>query len=167
MRTISRAIALTMAAVLALPVLGNETALDSAERPLPEFELPALDASAWQPERLEGRPWVINFWATWCPPCIEEIPAMNRAWQALEPQGVGMLAINAGEGEAAVQAFMQKVAIDFPVLLGATDTLANWKIRALPTTLVIDASGQVVYEALGPREWDDEALLQQVLALRP
>jgi len=90
---------------------------------------------------------------------------MNAAWAILEPKGVGMLAINAGEGELAVKSFLDKIAIDFPTLMGDNDSLSNWSVRALPTTIVVNHKGQVVYEALGPREWDDEKLLQQVIDL--
>ena len=139
--------------------------LSEVDRALPEFQLPALDQTLWTAQALKGKPWVINFWATWCPPCIEEIPSMNAAYDILEPQGIGMLAINAGEGALAVETFLEKIAIDFPNVLGDADTLINWSVRALPTTIVINADGEVVYEALGPREWDDEQLLQQVVDL--
>lgn len=139
--------------------------LTAVNRALPDFELPTLDQTLWTADSLKGKPWVINFWATWCPPCIEEIPSMNAAYDILEPQGIGMLAINAGEGALAVETFLQKISIDFPNVLGDTDTLLNWSIVALPTTIVINADGEVVYEALGPREWDDEQLLQNVVDL--
>ena len=139
--------------------------LSEVDRELPEFQLAALDQTLWNAQALKGKPWVINFWATWCPPCIEEIPSMNAAYDILEPQGIGMLAINAGEGALAVETFLEKIAIDFPNVLGDADTLINWSVRALPTTIVINADGEVVYEALGPREWDDEQLLQQVVDL--
>lgn len=139
--------------------------LSEVDRTLPEFSLPALDETLWTPDTLKGKPWVINFWATWCPPCIEEIPSMNAAYEILEPQGIGMLAINAGEGALAVEAFLQKIPIEFPNVLGDADSLPNWSVKALPTTIVVDAEGRVVYEALGPREWDDEALLQHVIDL--
>ena len=140
--------------------------LKEVNRTLPEFDLVSMDDGLWQAESLEGKVWVINFWATWCPPCVEEIPSMNEAWHALEDQGVGMLAINAGEGRGAVETFLNRISIDFPILLGDGNTLANWSIRALPTTVVVNASGKVVYEALGPREWNEEALLAKVLELR-
>ena len=152
----------------ALPPASNsymQQGLTDVDRTLPAFSLPALDDTLWTPESLEGKPWVINFWATWCPPCIEEIPSMNAAYAVLEPQGVGMLAVNAGEGALAVEAFLQKISIEFPNVLGDMDSLSNWSIKALPTTIVVDADGQVVYEALGPREWDDDALLQRVIDL--
>lgn len=139
--------------------------LSEVDRTLPEFSLPALDDTVWTPDSLKGKPWVINFWATWCPPCIEEIPSMNAAYEVLEPQGIGMLAINAAEGALAVEAFLQKISIEFPNVLGDANTLLNWTVKGLPTTIVVDSEGRVVYEALGPREWDDEALLQQVIDL--
>ncbi|MFK7889369.1 MAG: TlpA family protein disulfide reductase [Granulosicoccus sp.] len=151
--------------LLTAPALAAEQSISPVERTLPEFELASLDNQVWSVQALKGQPWIINFWATWCPPCIEEIPSMNAAWGKLEAQGVGMLAINAGEGLEAVSSFAQKITIDFPVLLGDSATLANWSVRALPTTIVVDANGKVVYEALGPREWDDESLLSKVTEL--
>ncbi|MFK7996681.1 MAG: TlpA family protein disulfide reductase [Granulosicoccus sp.] len=144
---------------------GPEQQLAKVERMVPTFELRALDGTPWTRELLKGRPWVINFWASWCPPCIEEIPSMNAAFDVLEPQGIGMLAINAGEGAELVEEFLEKVSIDFPSVVGDANTLPNWSIKALPTTIVVDAEGVVVYEALGPREWDDERLLKQVVDL--
>ena len=142
-----------------------EQLLSSIERTVPAFELPSIDNTLWTVDTLQGKPWVINFWATWCTPCIEEIPSMNAAFEVLEPLGIGMLAINAGEGTEAVEEFLAKIAIDFPNILGNADTLPNWSVKALPTTIVVNADGDIVYEALGPREWDDEQLLQQVVEL--
>jgi thiol-disulfide isomerase/thioredoxin len=145
-------------------VLAQES-LTSVERVVPEFSLMGMDNKEWDAESLSGKLWVVNFWATWCPPCIEEIPSMNKAWEVLEPEGIGMLAINAGEGRTAVEEFLGKIPIDFPTLLGDMDTLPNWAARALPTTVVIDSSGKVIFEALGPREWDDQELLQKIIDL--
>lgn len=142
-----------------------EQQLTEVDRELPAFELAGVDTQTWDSASLLGKPWVINFWATWCPPCIEEIPSMNRAWTTLEQRGVGMLAINAGEGADAVAQFLDDIPIDFPTLLGDGNTLPNWSVKALPTTIVIDSNGTVVFEALGPREWDDDELLQRVIGL--
>lgn len=159
-------VALAVAVLVAFAGISHaQQRLSKAERDLPTFQLESVATGAWDASRLQGKPWVINFWATWCPPCIEEIPSMNAAWDVLEAEGVGMLAINAGEGEVAVKTFLTRIAIDFPTLLGDGDSLANWSVRALPTTIVVNAKGEVVYEALGPREWDDEQLLAQVLEL--
>ncbi len=142
-----------------------EQLVTEVERPLPDFELASLDGQTFNKSTLAGKPWIVNFWASWCGPCIEEIPAMNRAWEAVEPDGIGMLAINAGEGQEAIETFLAKVPVDFEVILGDGDTLPDWNVVALPTTVVVDANGQVVFEALGPREWDDPQLLDRVRAL--
>ncbi len=146
---------------------GSMEGLKKVQRDVPAFDLRDTTDVTWSPNSLKGKPWIINFWATWCAPCIEEMPAMNTAWQKLEDQEVGMLAINAGEGLPAVEEFLAKLSIDFPVLLGdGASTLPNWSVMGLPTTVVVDTEGKVVYEAVGPREWDDDELLQQVLDLR-
>jgi thiol-disulfide isomerase/thioredoxin len=147
-----------------MEMLAQES-LTPVERVVPEFSLKGMGDKEWDVESLSGKFWVVNFWATWCPPCIEEIPSMNKAWEVLEPAGIGMLAINAGEGRTAVEEFLGKISIDFPILLGDMDSLPNWSARALPTTLVIDKSGKVVFEALGPREWDDPELLKRIIGL--
>ena len=91
---------------------------------------------------------------------------MNTAWETLEPAGVGMLAVNVGETPEAIEAFLEKVSIDFPIALGdGATTMPDWQARALPTTLIVDASGRVVHEALGPRDWDDEGLIARIAAL--
>jgi thiol-disulfide isomerase/thioredoxin len=142
-----------------------QESLTPVERDVAEFSLVGMDNKEWDAEALSGKLWVVNFWATWCPPCIEEIPSMNKAWDVLEPEGIGMLAINAGEGRVAVEEFLGKIPINFPTLLGNIDSLPNWSVRALPTTLVIDQSGKVIFEALGPREWDNQELLQEIIDL--
>jgi len=143
-----------------------DISLTEVDRPVPPFELKALDGTTVDAEALDGKPWVVNFWATWCSPCIEEMPAMNTAWRTLEPAGLGMLAVNVGESRAAIEAFVERVPIDFPILLGdGARTLPDWGARALPTTLVLDRSGRIVYEAVGPRAWDDAELIRRLAAL--
>ena len=139
--------------------------LTPVDRNLPNFSLLGLDGTQYTPETLKGKPWIINFWATWCPPCVYELPSMNAAYKIVEPQGIGMLAINVAEGANAIQPFLKRVPIDFPVVLGEVSTMAQWSARVLPTTIVVDANGKVVYEAQGEREWDDAALLQSVIDL--
>lgn len=154
------------AATLASPATAADVSLADVDRAVPAFELPMLDGSTLEPADLAGRPWLINFWATWCAPCIEEMPAMNTAWETLEPAGVGMLAVNVGETTEAIEAFLEKVPVDFPIALGdGASTLPDWGARALPTTLVIDADGRIVHEALGPRDWDDPELVARIAAL--
>ncbi len=140
--------------------------LTPTDRELPAFELPDLNDEAWTAESITGQPYIVNFWATWCAPCVHELPAMNRAAEQLIDKGVGMVAINLGEGSRAVGAFMQQVPIDFPVLLGNSKTFPNWNVKGLPTTYIVSAEGKIIASAVGPREWDDPEFIDYMLSLR-
>ncbi len=121
---------------------------------------------AWDVATLGGKPWIINFWATWCGPCVHELPAMNRAAAQLVENGVGMLAINVGESPAEIAAFLQRVPIDFPVLMGSRRTFSSWNVLGLPTTFIVSAQGKIIAHAIGPREWDDADFVAYMLTLR-
>jgi peroxiredoxin len=148
-----------------------------AERPLlkqlsgrstaPAFEYSDLNDKIHKLADYKGKPIIINFWATWCPPCRKEMPSMNRAWKHLKDEGIQMLAINIGEDEANVHLFQNEHPIDFPILLDPTsESLENWRIRGLPTTYVISPNGTVAYSAIGPRKWDDTRILDKIRALK-
>lgn len=151
--------------------------LNPADRPVPAFELPAYEAKpadaaeetkpgVWSPEAFAGDAVIVNFWASWCAPCRAEMPSLNRAWEKVKDKGVQMLAINLGDSEAEIERFMSQVPIDFPVAMSSNPSdLQTWGVRGLPTTLVIDSNGQIVLELVGPAEWDEDELLDPVLAL--
>lgn len=136
-------------------------------QPAPHFRLIDLDNKIHTLADYNGKPLIVNFWATWCKPCREELPSFNRAWAKVNDQGIQMLAINIGEEKDAVFNFIKEYPIDFKVLLDPqSDELANWKMRGLPTTFIVDSYGRVVYRAIGEREWDNDELLAKILALK-
>ncbi len=136
-------------------------------QPAPDFRLLDLDNKIHTLADYKGKPLIVNFWATWCRPCREELPSLNRAWAKVKDQGVKMIAINIGEDPTAVFSFIQQYPIDFRVLLDPeSDELNNWQMKGLPTTYILNAEGKVVYQAIGDREWDNDELLTKVLALR-
>lgn len=160
------------AALLVLVFTGNVLAADQTltpiDRELPPFSLEGVDGKVHSPETLQGKTWLINFWAVWCAPCLEELPSLNRAWDKLQDHDVGMLAINIGEDADKIAQFLEDndLAIDFPIVIGdKLRTLGNWSARALPHTVVVSPAGKVVYEAVGPREWDDQRLVDAIIAL--
>lgn len=135
--------------------------------PAPDFQLLDTDGNTHRLSDYRGKPVIINFWTTWCPPCREEIPSMNRAWQQLEQEGIAMLAINVGEDEETVFIFSADYPTDFPVLMDQTGAvIAEWPVKGLPTTFVVAPDGTIAYRAIGSREWDDRILLDRVRALR-
>jgi peroxiredoxin len=134
-------------------------------QPAPDFELVDVDGDKHRLSDYRGKPLIINFWATWCPPCREEMPSMNRAWSKVKDD-VSMLAINVGEDEDTIFIFSADYPIDFPVLLDRSgDVIREWPVKGLPTTFVLDREGNIRYMAVGAREWDDVALLEIVKGL--
>jgi peroxiredoxin len=130
--------------------------------PAAQFQLPDLDGNIHRLQDYRGKPVIINFWASWCPPCRKELPSMNRAWKKIKGE-VAMIAINVGEDEETIKRFMQDYPIDFQVLLDKNvSSMQMWPINGLPTTFVVSPDGNIHYQAVGEREWDNEELLQKV-----
>jgi thiol-disulfide isomerase/thioredoxin len=114
-----------------------------------------------------GKVVIVNFWATWCPPCRYELPSMERAYQRLKDKGVEMLAINVGEDADTIFTFTVDYPVTFPLLMDRDSKVINdYPVMGLPTTYVIDNKGRLVYRAIGTREWDDAALVQKILDLK-
>jgi peroxiredoxin len=133
----------------------------------PSFKLMDMDDTTHSLADYKGKPVIINFWATWCPPCRAELPSMNRAWQKIKDEDIAMIAINVGEDEDTIFAFSGEYPIDFTVLLDESgEEINKWPIKGLPTTFVLDPEGKIVYQAVGGREWDDDALLDKVRELK-
>ncbi len=142
------------------------TRLDDAP-PAPDFSLLDMDGAVYRLSDYRGRVVIVNFWATWCPPCREEMPSMQRAWEQLQAEGIVMLGINVGEDEDTIFQFTADYPVDFPLPMDRDSAVTGlWPVRGLPTTFVVDPAGRLVYQAIGSREWDDPALLDLVRALR-
>lgn len=133
----------------------------------PDFVLTAPDGSRHSLVEMRGKPVIVNFWATWCPPCRAEMPSMQRAWEQIKDDGILMLAVNVGEDAQTISQFTSEVPVDFPLPMDLDSKVTQrWPMRGLPTTFVVDPEGRLVYKAQGEREWDDPALLDLVRALK-
>jgi len=132
-----------------------------------DFSLQDTEGKTHRLSDYRGKPVIINFWTTWCPPCREELPSMNRAWHQLEQEGIAMLAINMGEDEDTIFVFSADYPTDFPILMDQTgEVIEQWPVKGLPTTYVVAPDGTIAYRAIGSREWDDAELLDKVRALK-
>ena len=114
----------------------------------------------------KGQVLIVNFWATWCPPCIHEMPALQNLRTTLRERGLEVLGINMGETQAQVDTFTNQVAVDFPLLLdeNMVATMA-WQVQNLPTTFVVNKDGMIIYAEVGDKPWDDPVIMQQIEAL--
>lgn len=116
----------------------------------PDFTLTTLDGEDLTLSDLRGRPVVVNFWATWCPPCRAEIPALDQAGRELGGDVV-ILGVDVQEDPAAVAAFAAEIGMRYPVALDETAAVARaYRVRAFPTTYFIDSRGVVVDVISGP-----------------
>jgi peroxiredoxin len=121
------------------------------------FEVPTPEGGKLTLADFRGRVVLLNFWATWCGPCKEEMPAMERLYQKFREQGLVVLALsNDSEGSTkSVARFVKESGFTFPVGLDSRLRVASlYGIRVLPASLIIDRKGGISYIALGPREWD-------------
>jgi peroxiredoxin len=109
----------------------------------PDFTLVSLDGNSVRLSDFHGKPVILNFWATWCPPCREEMPALEEIWQQYDAGDVVVLGIDQGESTAIVERFIrEKVDTSFPILLDSDHAIGNsYFVRSLPTTFFIDRKG--------------------------
>jgi peroxiredoxin len=130
----------------------------------PDFSLPSLDSD--RPivlSELRGRVVLVNFWATWCQPCEDEMPAMERLYERLRPAGFELLAISVGEEPSVVRSFRDRLGVTFPILLDSDKRVAAaWQTFAFPESLLVDRDGTVLERYVGPREWDAPANVARI-----
>ena len=122
-----------------------------------DFVLPGLGGVDYRLQDLRGQ-WVLVSWATWCSPCLKEMPTLERLYQAMAGEGLEILAGHADPGGDKVAEFLEQVPVSFPVLLDEDLSLGGWEVMALPTAVLVDPNGHRVYRALGPRQWDTPAM---------
>ena len=129
-------------------------------------QLTALDGAPQPLQRYLGRPLLLNLWATWCAPCVAEMPALSALYRAQGAQGSGrieILAVNAGQSINQVEQFRAEWPLQLPIALDPQKlALARWQVRVLPTTLLFDASGLLRATWTGERDWPSAAMLREI-----
>ena len=123
-----------------------------------DFTLPLVGGTKFRLADQRGKVVMINFWATWCPPCREEMPAMERLWQHHKDQGFVIVAVSLDADAAVVKPYVNEHKLTFPVALDPKMDLGNaYGVRALPSSFIVDRQGYLAALALGPRSWDNDA----------
>lgn len=155
--------------ILALCLLGAEGAnaagsLDVLQRrpAAPKLVLADVYGVTHRLADLRGSVVLVNFWATWCPPCRQEMPGLQRAWEQLEGADFRILAVATGENSASIAQFYRSLPapLTFTLLPDPENTgWRTWPFHGLPATFIIDKSGHVVDLVEGAREWDSPKML--------
>ncbi len=156
-------VASLISAWLVLQIKNPAVGLQAINKKAPDFTLVDMEGNEHTLSQYSGRVVMVNFWATWCPPCREEMPSMQRIWKLLQGDGFVILAVDIGETAEEIEPFVMEYDIDFPILLDPDSKVATaWSARGLPTTYLVDRSGNIAYRAIGGREWDSELILQTI-----
>ncbi len=136
-------------------------------KPAPALDLPLLGGHRITLASLKGRVVLVNFWATWCPPCRKEMPSMERLQRDMANRPFTILAVNAGETPAAVQEFLQQVPVTFPIALDQDGRqIRAWRAFVFPTSYLVDKAGHIRYGLYGSIEWDTpgaEAIIEELI----
>ena len=123
--------------------------------PAPDFSFPDLNGKKVGLSDSKGKVVLINIWATWCPPCREEMPSMERLYKRFKAEGFEILAVSIDEtGSRAVAPFVQKINLTFPVLLDPKGKIQGlYMITGVPESFIVDRKGLLVHKIVGPMDW--------------
>jgi thiol-disulfide isomerase/thioredoxin len=134
----------------------------------PDFTLQDLDGTTHRLDAYRGKVLLINFWASWCPPCVTELPSMQRLANQLSNEAFQVLLVNVGESSFRVAKFMKLLDIRLTALLDTEGgTFKAWGADVYPTSYILDGTGKIRYIARGPLEWDDGLVVETLRGMMP
>lgn len=135
-------------------------------KPAPDFSLQTLDGRTVRLSDLKGKVVFVNLWATWCPPCREEMPSMVRLYNFMRTRGVEILAVSEDTDREALRKFVERNAVTFPVLLDEGKRVYNlYRATGVPETHLIDRNGVLRSSTIGAFDWTGAELVRTVEAL--
>lgn len=139
---------------------------DLTPKPAATLTLPNLAGGSTDLKQFRGKVVLVNFWASWCPPCRKEMPSMNRLAQILGDGPFVMLGVNAGDSAESVHAFLLQTPVNFPILLDEEGvSLKPWQAFVFPTSYVVDKQGRIRMGLFGSIEWDAPETVARIEAL--
>jgi thiol-disulfide isomerase/thioredoxin len=132
----------------------------------PELALEDLGGRQHSLSNLQGQVVLVNSWATWCPPCIIEMPSMQRLKDKLAGRPFKILAVNVKESEGTIWKFHKLVKVDFPLLLDRDGRASeDWQVVVYPNSYLVDATGRIRHQVTGMLEWDAPEVVGAIEAL--
>jgi peroxiredoxin len=147
---------LILAAFLAMFIVAcGESPVASVGKPAPDFDTIDMKGNVWSLSKQKGQVVFVNFWATWCAPCREEMPSMQRLYAKLPKDKFKMIALFNNDKPAVVEGFVAKLGITIPILSDESNIIGTkYGLTGLPETFIIDKQGVIREKHIGPAEWD-------------
>ena len=132
----------------------NQVAIEG-DIPAPDFTFPGLDGKKVSLSDYKGKVVLVNIWATWCPPCVKEMPSMEKLYRKFKGENFEILAVSIDEpGLKAVAPFMEKTRLTFPALIDSKGAIKSvYRISAIPESFIIDKQGFLIKKIVGPLDW--------------
>ena len=168
---LTRRSVIALGAGAALPALAQESK-GFLRRPWPKgqatppLDLPGYDGPRWKLADARGKLVLLNFWATWCEPCRDEMPTLELLATLYEKQGLVIMAVNQRETDAAIKRFMDQMPISLPILRDADGlTSRAWGARAFPTSVVVGRDGNARFTVVGQLDWNGPEARQWIASL--
>ncbi len=139
---------------------------ESSGAPASPIELLTIEGKPISLAQLRGKVVLVNFWATWCEPCITEMPSLQRLRDQLGPSGFEILAVNYQEGPVRIGEFVNKAQLSLPVVRDTDGSVARqWGARVFPASFLIDRDGRIRYTVSGAAEWTDAKMMSTIHSL--
>jgi peroxiredoxin len=160
------AIGLLTAALLAVVADTTRERITEVGDTAPQFSVTTDAGQRLTRAEFGGKVLVLNFWATWCQPCIEELPSLNQFQNELGPAGVVVLGVSVDRNEHAYKRFLERARVSFRTARDPeADVSSRYGTFKYPETYVIDRAGKVVQKHIGPRNWMDPALVAEIRSM--
>jgi len=141
----------------------GEKPVATVGKPAPDFDTVDLKGDIWSLSRLKGKVVFVNFWATWCAPCREEMPSMQRLYVKLPKDKFEMIALFNSDKEPAVKKFVSQLGLTFPILSDEFNFAGpKYGITGLPETFIVDKQGVIREKFIGPAEWDTPETMEML-----
>ncbi len=132
----------------------------------PPIDLLNVDGTPFSLQQLRGKVVLVNFWATWCEPCITEMPSLQQLREQLMASGFEVLAVNYQEGPARINSFVQKMNLTLPVVRDTDGSVArNWGARIFPASYLVDRAGNIRHSISGGADWTSPPLVSTIRTL--
>jgi len=160
-KTIHSLRVLLVAALVSVPALAV-----APQGPAPQFRLESMGGKPVALEQLKGQVVMINFWASWCGPCRQEMPLLEKLYAKYKPMGFTMLGINVEPDSTLAAGFLQKTPVTFPILFDTKSEVSKlYEVAGMPSTAIIDRKGNLRWVHRGYKPGDENEYLNQIRAL--